>query len=328
MNASFISKVAILTVGIISGSYSMAQNNPTKKDKKEIIRIKMIKNINGVETTIDTTINSSDFVWDIDIPEMQIEQQIDSVMKTIEIEVAGIEDQLDQMGKELENLDIIKEINVADMIDLKDLEELGNIQIDFNIDSISSLISNNISIEKLKFLSNISDSNVTVIVLDEDDAEYQKILEEMKSSQNGDYKMEKQIVIVEEDDEEGIKGDRKMLEIRMVISSCKIDDLNKDDKKLLKSEGLLSNENLKIEQLNFYPNPNNGRFSLAFTLPKQGDTEISIFSTEGKNVYKDILPNFTGTYKKEIDISNNGKGIYFIKVSQNGRSTFKKMIIE
>jgi hypothetical protein len=49
---------------------------------------------------------------------------------------------------------------------------------------------------------------------------------------------------------------------------------------------------------------------------------------EGKNVYEENLPGFTGTYKKEIDISNNASGVYFIKVSQNGHSMFKKMILE
>lgn len=328
MNVSIISKLAIVPVFALLGSNLLAQTNPNKKDQKEVIHIKMIKNVNGVETIVDTTISSTDFVFDMEMPEMEIEQNMDSVMKTLEIEISGLEDQMDELDKELENLDIIKEINIIDQAGLEELEHLKNLKIDINFDSISSIISRSISIDNFKNLDGIIDSNVTIMVFDEDDAEYQKIMEEMKSSKEGDYKIEKQIVIVEEGEQQGEKGNRKMMEIKMVISSCNIEDLDKEDKKFLRSEGLLTNENLKIEQLNFYPNPNNGRFNLGFTLPKQGDTEISIFSLEGKNVYIETLPNFPGSYKNEIDISKNGKGVYFIKVSQNGRSTFKKMIIE
>jgi hypothetical protein len=85
---------------------------------------------------------------------------------------------------------------------------------------------------------------------------------------------------------------------------------------------------LKIDQVDFYPNPNNGRFNLSFNLSNQGDTEIAIFTLDGKKVYEEKLPNFTGNYQQEIDISKNANGVYFIRVNQGKNAWFKKMILE
>ena len=80
--------------------------------------------------------------------------------------------------------------------------------------------------------------------------------------------------------------------------------------------------------MNFYPNPSNGKFNLSFNLPEKQDTEITILNVEGKVVYKEKLNQFSGNYDKEIDISKNAKGVYFVKVDQGKHAQVKKIILE
>ncbi len=86
--------------------------------------------------------------------------------------------------------------------------------------------------------------------------------------------------------------------------------------------------NLEIEKLNIFPNPNDGVFNLVFDLPNQGQTSIQIFNGLGRLVYQNDMQNFSGQFKDQIDISNNAQGIYFLVVSQDGKSITQKVIFQ
>lgn len=138
----------------------------------------------------------------------------------------------------------------------------------------------------------------------------------------------KKIIVINET--EAKVGDHKAEAFTKVVVVKKSDLKNADEadiKRLGKSVGE-NDGKLKIEKMNFYPNPNNGKFNLSFTLAEKGDTEISILNIDGKVVYKEKLANFSGNYEKEIDISKNAKGVYFIKVEQGKHSQVKKIVME
>ncbi len=108
-------------------------------------------------------------------------------------------------------------------------------------------------------------------------------------------------------------------------------DIKDADEKELKRLGQSSSDKeqkLKLSNMNFYPNPNTGKFNLSFSLPEKGDAEVTILNTEGKIVYSEKLPAFSGSYDKEIDISKQAKGIYFVKVEQGKNSQVKKIVLE
>src|SRR5262249_54059561 len=115
----------------------------------------------------------------------------------------------------------------------------------------------------------------------------------------------------------------------IILRKVKITDPSEEDKKMLsgKPSGIADNK-LALDQMSFYPNPGNGRFNLTFYLPQKGDTEVSIFDIEGKNVYSESLPAFSGKYDKEIDISSSPKGVYFVKVRQDEHARMKKIVLE
>lgn len=117
----------------------------------------------------------------------------------------------------------------------------------------------------------------------------------------------------------------------VIIRSAKISTATSEDckslGKLSELTGLVDNK-LNIESMNFYPNPNDGKFTLEFNLKGKGDTEVNVMNMEGKPVYSEMLKNFSGNYKKEIDISANPKGTYFVKVKQGEHSQLKKIVLE
>jgi len=90
----------------------------------------------------------------------------------------------------------------------------------------------------------------------------------------------------------------------------------------------VSDNKLAVKEMNFYPNPGDGKFTLSFDLREQGNTGVSIMNAEGKNIYSENLPSFKGHYEKQIDISSNPKGVYFVKITQGEHSQLKKIVLE
>jgi hypothetical protein len=121
---------------------------------------------------------------------------------------------------------------------------------------------------------------------------------------------------------------QKMIIIKTKI---KIDDLDEQDIQTLKKNdeiNVTGNGSLIVEQLDFYPNPNDGKFNLSFSLPDKGRTVIRMYDQNGKEVYNEILPDFKGKYSNNIDISGEAKGLYFLNIEQGNKSINKKLILQ
>lgn len=84
---------------------------------------------------------------------------------------------------------------------------------------------------------------------------------------------------------------------------------------------------LALRSLQFAPNPNDGDFTLTFDLPNTGDTEIRVYDGNGRQVYYEMLGNFSGKYSNRINISDEPNGIYFLLITQ-GEQQFSKKIIK
>lgn len=96
-------------------------------------------------------------------------------------------------------------------------------------------------------------------------------------------------------------------------------------------------ENQEQTGISIYPNPSNGRFNLSPGQPepvsgsqmlKQVQHDISIYNIRGEKVYTSTLSPFSngGAVGESIDISNQAKGIYFVKF-YNGQTVLTKKII-
>ena len=74
-----------------------------------------------------------------------------------------------------------------------------------------------------------------------------------------------------------------------------------------------------------YPNPTTGKFNMVMDneLWKKNDGNIDICNLLGEKIYQSEMPN----HQSEIDISNQPKGIYFIRVEFAEKIFVQKLIV-
>jgi len=101
------------------------------------------------------------------------------------------------------------------------------------------------------------------------------------------------------------------------------------DMESLKNVGIKTkNRELQLENLKFSPNPSNGKINLSFELVEQKKVTINIYDINGNIVYSEILKDFQGEYNKDIDISQQKSGTFFLQIAQGLYDIIKKIIIQ
>ncbi|MBL4592969.1 MAG: T9SS type A sorting domain-containing protein, partial [Flavobacteriales bacterium] len=80
--------------------------------------------------------------------------------------------------------------------------------------------------------------------------------------------------------------------------------------------------------LNVYPNPNNGIFTLNVNTTDVSELEIKVMNIQGQVVF--VKNNFDNinTINEQIDLSNNANGIYFITITSDKGVKTHKVIIQ
>ncbi len=169
------------------------------------------------------------------------------------------------------------------------------------------------------------DKDVRVIIkkrMDGADVDIEKIIEEIEVEIEGDEKARRVMIF---QDENG-QITKKEMNLNVWIKDVEEVDVDKIENASLKKAA--SENSLTVESLQFYPNPSDGRFDLSFNLPAKGETTVRVVDMAGKEVFQDKVGNFSGTYEKQIDISNNAKGIYFLQVEQGEQVMMKKIVVQ
>ncbi|MEO1049089.1 MAG: T9SS type A sorting domain-containing protein [Bacteroidota bacterium] len=152
--------------------------------------------------------------------------------------------------------------------------------------------------------------------------EVEEILEKVREKVND--AVEETIDLQFATDGEGEK--EKQIKIVLKISKLTISELDFSENEF---EHLHLNEqkSLQLDDLNFYPNPNSGRFTLDFQ-SNGAPTEVNIMDLTGKQVYNKQLQGFEGYVREEIDLTDQQPGVYILQMLQGGRSLNKKIILE
>jgi hypothetical protein len=83
-----------------------------------------------------------------------------------------------------------------------------------------------------------------------------------------------------------------------------------------------------ITDLNIYPNPSRDVFNVSFTSEDVQDLKVRILNVIGEELINEELQQFVGEYTKQIDLSNNAKGIYFLEIETNDGVINKKLILQ
>jgi len=69
-------------------------------------------------------------------------------------------------------------------------------------------------------------------------------------------------------------------------------------------------------------------FNVTFTSETIQDLKVRILNLIGEELINDDFQQFIGEYSKQIDLSNNAKGIYFLEIETNDGVINKKLILQ
>ena len=121
----------------------------------------------------------------------------------------------------------------------------------------------------------------------------------------------------DEDDED---NPRVISRVRVYVRSAREADKTK--------VGADAMDDLKIKDISFYPNPSDGRFSLELETGNELPVYIKIVGPNGATVYEKTEEAVDGYYDFDINISDQGEGIYILQVIQGKSALTKRIIIE
>jgi len=211
------------------------------------------------------------------------------------------------------------------------------------IDTLSDLLNN---MPSISICMKEADDSLITILTDADSGKFHGCVKILSNNCNfdndsiikicmkapGDAKAHKgQKIIIKMNCDNGDSACNKKIIKGSKIIACKVNikDVGKDEIKIIKDIPTDNpNVEMKIDKLNFFPNPNNGKFILSFMLEKKGNIEIKIIDMSGKEIYKESVKDFSGNYSKDIDISGKNKGAFFLIIKQGKDSFIKKIIVD
>ena len=86
------------------------------------------------------------------------------------------------------------------------------------------------------------------------------------------------------------------------------------------------NETANVLNYNIFPNPNNGIFTISFDNSSiEKNANIEVLNILGSLVHKEVFDVYNN--QKSINLSHLNKGIYLIRIHNNGFSTYQKVMV-
>ncbi len=303
----------IAALVFLAGQNAFAQEKEKEKEAK-VVKIKISKQ-KGDEVIIDT-------IYMADLDNLEGLDLKEEVGKIIDIELDGLED-----------METLKDIYISVGSD---------VDVDVDIDSDSDtdkeknvMVWTTVSDEGSKKVIKLkcAEGGEDIVFISDGDAKlevdkgYVFIMESEGDSKKFRIAMEKasgdeSLIGVYKIDEDG-DGDERTI----IIHTLEYSSLKDEDKEVLNKAGIkLPESHLELKELFFFPNPNEGQFTLSFSTEKKGDLDVKVIDINGKVVHQETFNNFTGKYNKEIDITENSKGTYFL-IIQHGKDVAAHKII-
>lgn len=74
------------------------------------------------------------------------------------------------------------------------------------------------------------------------------------------------------------------------------------------------------------PNPNNGIFTFSFDVSKAQDVTVEVMNALGQAVFTDVVREFSGTYRREMDLTAASSGVYYLKIKRGEQTTTHKVV--
>ncbi len=83
-----------------------------------------------------------------------------------------------------------------------------------------------------------------------------------------------------------------------------------------------------FNDLEVYPNPNNGEFTINFNLEEAEEVSFELTSMQGTTVWSSALGMINGSHTENVELSNQASGVYFLKVKVGENTTVRKIVVE
>ena len=84
---------------------------------------------------------------------------------------------------------------------------------------------------------------------------------------------------------------------------------------------------LVLKSINYYPNPNQGEFTLAFTGSRK-PIILRILDLKGNMKMEENIEDFNGTFNQVMNVKHFDKGTYLIQIFQQDKVLNRKLILE
>ncbi|MDP5171610.1 MAG: T9SS type A sorting domain-containing protein [Bacteroidia bacterium] len=117
-----------------------------------------------------------------------------------------------------------------------------------------------------------------------------------------------------------------MKDFRYVKIVIKMEEPAAEELEMLQQSG--DANSLQVGEMGLYPNPTTGRVMLNFQSAEEGEMNIEVRDLQGRSVYQQSEADFRGAYTNDIDLSSESAGVYFLTVTINGKSVTKKIVME
>ena len=309
-----------------------------KAEQQGSVQIKIITEENGIERVIEKTYADMESLksdpelkelgLDLDLIEPDAKGQPAGAQRMIKVE---LEKEMDERISENETVTIDDKKHVV--VIKKDGEKEEQI-IELEGDEAVQWMEENGEILKLDgkdFEFTGEDGKKIKIAVDhlvtgdlvEDEKEIEKNIE-IISEMTGDSEIERNVEV------EVTEDGNKKIEIIIRKSgplNIEISEIDAGDPSL-NSVPFSINNNLSAKELSYFPNPNDGKFTLKFALSKTQPVAIRIYDVTGRPIFEEIVSEFDGKYSNEIDLKGKERGVYVLQITQKNRGLSRKILIE
>jgi len=90
----------------------------------------------------------------------------------------------------------------------------------------------------------------------------------------------------------------------------------------------LSVDEFTLNNLNIYPNPNNGEFTIKFNSANSNKVNIQVFDVRGRSIINQDYDNNLSEFNQNISLKNAQSGMYLLNINDGERTITKKIIVE
>lgn len=92
-------------------------------------------------------------------------------------------------------------------------------------------------------------------------------------------------------------------------------------------QNTLSKDDFQFENFSLYPNPNKGNFTVRFNPYTSDNVAINVYDMRGRQIFEKSYVN-NGTFNQEINLEKAQSGVYLVTISNGGKKTTERIIIE